>query len=257
MKSVKSVSSNQSDPSSNSVLSSISTLISDSWQLYTRHAATMTIIMTVLLLITFWPFYYLKSSETTLIALLKNPGSLTNVVSFLLPLLLAFIFFFVFFAWSQVALIYVFSNDVKMGVVESLKRAFPKIIPYTLTLFCIAGVLIGGLVLLIIPGLVWVVYFVGGSYMVVTENLYGFAALSRNRIYVLGHWKAVGVRLLLLFLIWFVTNFATAMTLQITGLIENLVLEQFVFSIVNFLLLVPFFQVYGYVLHKNLVSLSK
>lgn len=113
----------------------------------------------------------------------------------------------------------------------------------------LSGLIVGlGFVLLVIPGVVFSVWYAFAQLIVLRENLSGMDALRQSKGYVKGRWMAVAARLAaVVLLVWVVVG------------VLNLVLRAFfdksaaktVSDVVSFLL-VPFIQVYIYLLYKNL-----
>ncbi len=105
--------------------------------------------------------------------------------------------------WSQAAIVYAATKSVKEKI--SAQDAFSESKRYILQLLGIdiAAMLaiVGGLVLLIVPGVILVVWFTYARYVLIHENIHGISALERSRSYTRGRfWKTVGVLLPLLLL---------------------------------------------------------
>lgn len=99
--------------------------------------------------------------------------------------ILAFIFVYI---WSQASVIYaVVKPNANVGVRESYAVGFRKMMPL-LWIGIITGLaVLGGLVLLIIPGIIFAIWYSFASYILFTEDKRGVAALQASRYYVKGN----------------------------------------------------------------------
>jgi hypothetical protein len=93
-------------------------------------------------------------------------------------------------------------QDVSAG--EAIKRGFALLLPLLGTTILMSLAIMGGLILLIIPGILFALWFGLAQHVVVIERLSGFAALKRSKQLVrpyLGTFLVLGI-------IVFVINFA-------------------------------------------------
>ncbi len=89
--------------------------------------------------------------------------------------------------WSQVAQLIVVRDQAEgIGWKEAFKRSKGKLLAFFLTSLLVGLATIGGLILLIIPGIIFAFWFSQSIYIVVEENLKGPAALKRSKYYVKG-----------------------------------------------------------------------
>jgi len=153
-----------------------------------------------------------------------------------------FIVFFVMAIWIQVALYSAVINEI--GFKQAFAMAKNKIWQYLLTSL-LTGLITGlGFILLIVPGIIFAVWYAFGAVIVVAEGLSGMAALRQSKSYVKGRWGAVAWRLA-----------AAALIVIIIQIAINLILPKTIASILSFVwafLILPFFSVYIFLLYKNL-----
>lgn len=76
--------------------------------------------------------------------------------------------------------------------------AWPKIGPYFWTEFLAGLAVLGGMILLIIPGLMFGVWFMFAGLLVITENFKGKVALSRSKQLVKGNFWGIASSLVIL-----------------------------------------------------------
>lgn len=161
-----------------------------------------------------------------------------------IPLLLLNI---VLLLWSHVALLYAIKDSQEgVGVIESYKRAKPKIFSYlwvTLLMFCIAA---GAFILLIIPGIIVSLWIFCAVYIVVTEDEKGMNAILKSREYVRGYWGSVLWRFIGLVLLIII---AAIPVLFVSAIFPPL---QLIFWFIS-----PIFTVYFYLLYQYLKQMKR
>lgn len=159
---------------------------------------------------------------------------------------------FIITALGIASLIYAIKDkDESIDILEAYRRGWRKLRSFLwITILFIAALLLG-LILLIIPGIVFYVWFSFATYVLITEDLKGFKALNKSREYTRGRWWAVFGRLLFIFLIslsYFVFYFGVS---SIVPLQINLVINPLIRS-----LLIPLGVIYTYFLYVHLKSLK-
>ncbi len=113
-----------------------------------------------------------------------------------------FIFMAVTQAWGQTALLCAIAGSPeKIGVIQSYRRGWHKIHSFWWITLIGALVALGGLLLLVVPAIIFGVWFSLALFILVGENLGGFNALLQSKEYVKGHWGRVFVWLLCLIVV--------------------------------------------------------
>ncbi|PJE76070.1 hypothetical protein COV04_00880 [Candidatus Uhrbacteria bacterium CG10_big_fil_rev_8_21_14_0_10_48_11] len=139
-----------------------------------------------------------------------------------------------------------------LSIRETYRKARRFILPY-FWVSVLSGLLtFGGIILLIIPGVILLLWFVFVLYIVVAENERGVNVLLASRNYVHGHWWAVAWRMLFLVLISIVFTIPASIVTTVfnqPGLAQaiNFTLE---------LLLTPLLLAYTFVLYRHLRSFA-
>lgn len=147
----------------------------------------------------------------------------------------AYLLFLVF--WPAVALIYAVKEDT--GFVKSFKLARPKLLPYIWVAFLSGLAVFAGFLLLVIPGIIFAVWFSLAYYVLVAEDKRGTKALARSKNLVQGHWWQVAGRMLFLTLLGAIVGGVLSVIPLIGPLVTNL-------------LLTPFSTVFFYLLYRDL-----
>lgn len=235
-----------------SSLYSVGELLNRAWQIYKTKIKVILGIMAIplffILILTFISFIPLLSGlflSSKLRSVLPFLGLITIVLilgllSYIIP------------TWSQLALIYITKErDKEIGVKESLIRVKNKIIP-SLWLSILYGlIIIVGLILLIIPGIVFSVWYFFAIYILVSEDLRGRKALSRSKELVSGNFGKVLWRLLIGMII------AVAGNYLFDFLIINILQAPSFLKDIFTWAIFPFLIIYYFLLYENLKSLKE
>jgi hypothetical protein len=112
-------------------------------------------------------------------------------------LVLALIIIIVCQSWQLLALIYAIKDrQEEIGAIEAYQRSWKKIIPYCWTSILLTFIIIGGFSLLVIPGIIFLYWFMLAIYVCAAEDLGGINALLKSRAYLRGHWIKTTLHLL-------------------------------------------------------------
>lgn len=146
--------------------------------------------------------------------------------------------------WSRVSLLYVIKErEQKIGIKESFRKGWHKIISY-LWLSILAGfIIMGGYLLFIIPGIILGVWFSLASYVLVSEDKKGMTALLRSKQLIKGYWGKVFWRFLVLGLIVLLISLVAGFI----PLVRNII----------YLFIAPFSITFGFLIYENLKQLKE
>ena len=149
------------------------------------------------------------------------------------------------------------------GVLAFFKNGLIKIFPFIWISFLMGLIIFSGFILLIIPGIIFSVWFSLSYYVLVWEDLRGFSAIKASKDLVLNYWWRVVWRyfvlyfFLLSFLIissfvfsFLITFFAIKMTSRGIDFDDNL-LFSLIFEIFRWFLVVVIY-IYTSLVYKNL-----
>lgn len=211
-------------------LRSISSLFSETWK---RYRARWSVLVEILLL------------PTLVIVLGVVLVSLDVMFSRALGGVIMLVGWIIF-AYSVLPIIYSIHNGagVDASYQATIKWFWPYVWVAILTLFAV----IGGFVMLIIPGIWLGIALTFMAYVFVIERRSGTDALRQSKEYVKGYWWAVFGRTLLLALIYLAVVAIVRIPLSLLGakMLSGLV------SAVLVLLFVPFSMIYHYLIFENL-----
>lgn len=89
----------------------------------------------------------------------------------------------------------------KIGIKKSLKMGWKKLLPYCWVSLLVGLYLMVGAFLLIIPGIIFFIWYAFANYAVISENMKGKKALQRSKELVQERWWGVFERMLLIIFI--------------------------------------------------------
>lgn len=172
-----------------------------------------------------------------------------------LPIILAgvvgFIFLIVASVYVNIILILAAIEKPGQSISELARKAKPFFWPMVVASLLSGLVTYGGFVI-IVPGIFFAIALSFVSYVILTENVRGFAALQRSRELVRGYWWAVLGRLLLLALSWGLVSFVITEILSRT----NLLSLQFIWSMAGVFIFSPFAVMYSTEIWRQLVAVN-
>lgn len=146
----------------------------------------------------------------------------------------------------------IYSIDNETDIDDSYKATMQLVLPFAwLTVLEVLAV-IGGFVMLIIPG-IWLAFaFSLTSYVFVLEKRRGIAALRQSVDYIEGYWWAVLGRVLLMGIFVMLANAAVQwLTSSFSGRVGESII-----SLAFSLFTTPFTAIFFYVIYKNLKALK-
>ncbi len=165
----------------------------------------------------------------------------------LIPLILVIvvlgIVIFVVNLWAGVSLLYAIKErDQEIGIRESFAMGWPKILSYWWISILNGLIIMLGFLLLIIPGIIFSIWFGFAIYVLISEEKKGMKALLRSKQLVKGYWWKVFWRFLVLGFIVFLVAF-------ITGFIP------FIRNII-YIFITPFSITFSFLIYENLKQLK-
>lgn len=181
-----------------------------------------------------------------------NPfASLGLGLALMVVALIAFIYVGI---WSSVAELFAIKDHRdNIGFKEAFMRARPHIGAFFATSLLAGLAVLGGFILLIIPGVIFMLWFSQSVYVVINENLSGAQALSKSKSYVKGRmWE---IFLKYLFIGAIVYGAIIIASLVDGGISRSMLGDKQKFSLLSNVfsfVLTPLLTTYSYVLYKSL-----
>lgn len=227
-------------------------LFKASWELYKKKIGTLAVLFTipfiVSVLMAIVTNRQISSSTNASVYSAFNPfvtaATGGTVLAFALVIL-------VISLWIQVASVNaIASSDQKPSISELLSKSWPMILPYLLAAILTGLAVFGGIILLIVPGIIFAVWFSFVTFTVVLDGKRGTEALKASKALVSGRFGAVFSRYILLGLsfigIAIVASIVMALLPTALRQIVNSALSSFVFS--------PLGLIFTYLLYGELKS---
>jgi hypothetical protein len=221
-------------------LPGIKDLLKRSWQIYKARLGTFLGIVILPLVVGL-----LILIPTAILGKIPALGIFLFIVFWLAAIVVSF--------WSQVSLLYAIKErEEKIGIKESLKCGWPKIVPFIWISILAGFITMGGFLLLVIPGILFAVWFSFATYILVSEDIKGMSALFRSKQLVAGNWWKVFWRLLTIGIITIVAYFG--LTFLFTSLFnEN---AGSIAGSITSLFLTPFLITYNFLIYEDLKKLK-
>ncbi len=150
--------------------------------------------------------------------------------------------------WSGTAVFYLLKKITEgqpaVDFASAFRNSLPYVIPLTITEIITGLIIFAGFILLIIPGIIFLVWGFAVAYVYIFEGIPYYAAFQRSRALVAGHWSDVFWRLIVMGLIIIVIS-------VILSIIP------FIGSLVTPLVVTPVGLYYGYLLYKSLKQIKE
>ena len=210
---------------------SIGDLFRESWKLYRERVRILTKIILL-------PVAFLVAGD--LLGLFA-PSGLASLPAFIGTIIS-------FFAY--LALIFALQENIQFG--EAYRRAWKKIWSYGWLTLLSGFAVLGGFVMLVVPGVIFSIWFAFATYVFVIEGEKGMSALLRSREYVRDYWWQVFGRQI-------VFGLAALVVIIFLGLVGTVLGGEAGASfVVNLFILIfaPLTVAYVYTLYQNLKSLK-
>lgn len=167
-------------------LPGIGNLLKRTWQVYKSRFWTLVGIMAVAWLILGAIIFLLTLTGISAIAA-KVPKSEAIGLMIVLAIPVS-----IFMFWPEISLLYAIKErERKIGIKESLKKGWHKLLPFIWVSALVGLAILGGMILLIIPAILFGVWFSLAEYVLVSEDKAGTEALKRSRELVKGYWWEV------------------------------------------------------------------
>lgn len=236
----------------------LETLLNQSWAIYKKRFKTFFGIMIVQsfapLLLAIFPLILFFFTGPSFFLVFGGSSVNTFTLLIIATIVILAVGVSVIQLWGQVALLYAIKDrEENIGFKEAYRRGWHKILSYFWISFLSSFIIVGGLFLFFIPGLIFLVWFSLASFVMISENVTGIAALLKSRDYVKGHWWNVFWRFLSIAVLVCVVLYIVVAISGLSGNKESGFLLQYFLSS---LFLVPFLNIYFFLIYENLKKIK-
>ena len=239
--------SNMPPQSQNPALSGIGDLLSRSWQIYKNRFWVFIGIMVIPTLIV---LIFGIATAGLVLGLQSSPEALLlslGIWIILLPIVILIIL--TLYLLANIALIVsIIERERKIGIKEAFALGRGKILSYLWVSILTGLAVVVGLLLLIVPGIIFAVWFSFASYVLIAEGVTGTRALSRSKELVSGYWWAIFWRFLALVVIAIIISIIVGLIKELIGLSKQIDISSFF----NSLVFSPFAAVYTFLIYEEL-----
>lgn len=210
-------------------LRGIGELFRDTWEIYTRRVGVLMGLYLLSILFLLLPVgVFALGGLAVSVALpgLRTPlvaaGGLTGVVLGSIALF-----------WGLAALVFAVADE-SLGIRAALEKGWSRVWAFAWVFTLTGFIVTGGFLLLIIPGIIFSVWFFLSQFVLAAEDERGMRALLKSKAYMRGRFFEVFLRL---FVVWVVS--------MIVGMVPLL-------GAVLSLLFVPFMMIYSWLIYADL-----
>jgi hypothetical protein len=210
-------------------LRGIGALFKDAWEIYVRRVGVLMglyLLAILSLLLPVGVFALLAAAVSAVLPDLLMPLLVSGILT---GLLVGTVTLF----WGLAAMVLAVADeslDIKTALQRGWSRIWPFIWVFSLTGFIVTG----GFLLLIIPGVIFSVWFFLSQFVLAAEDELGMRALLKSKAYMQGRFFEVFIRLLV---VWLVS--------VVIGMVP-------VLGAVLSLLFVPFMLIFGWLIYEDL-----
>lgn len=198
------------------MLKNSSEIIRESWSVYKKNWKALVPFMVIL----FVPNLVMSVMGTLFLyleAFLPGSFMVNNVI-----ILLIFAAVAVLSIWTSIALaksLLALINNQTLSWKESFSASQNLIWPILLSSILVFFIVLGGALLFVIPGIIFMIWYSFYFFTIAFENQRGFAALKASKALVVGRWWTIAVRLFLPALLFVIlSGIITSIPLSLLGL---------------------------------------
>ncbi len=233
------------------ILPNANDILKETWSIYKRKAKTLLGVWAI-------PALIGTIGQILALAAVFSILNLFNLGNSLIATILLIVLFVgiiaAIYAWGQMALLYAIKDEESIGIIEAYRRGWHKIIPYLLMVLLSAVIIFSGTLLLVVPGIIFAIWFSLAVFVLAFENLNGKDALLMSREYVRGKWWYAFWRLSFIVGLSMIASLLISIIFQVLSFIPG---KEIVARFVTEATLMPLTTIYLYLVYKNLKSLKE
>jgi len=174
-------------------LPSIKDLFTQTWSLFTSNWKIYTSILIIPAIISYAASLFIN--ELSGQALGEIQVNTNNFLRSAAIMIIVVLFLGLLQGWSQAAmLIAIKHRKEKINAIEAYKRAKSKALPFWIINFLYGLTVVGGMLLLIVPGLIFMVWYTFATYIFIDEGITGINALLKSKEYVKNNLSTIATK---------------------------------------------------------------
>lgn len=227
---------------SSSKLPSVIELFVSSFNLYKTSWKLLALVILLPILATIVVIALVGVILATILAVTGGQITSSRIPLLIPPALVAVVALAIINAMGKISLVKAIQNNGQGKIKQLIKSAWPLVGKYILLQLMVGLIVLVGFVLLIVPGILFMVWFLFSSLILVVEGTGGIPALKRSRYYVRGKfWKVLGRMAVLIIVV--------AVLAGVTSLVDNQTVN-LVFQLISTFIIAPLATIYTFRLYQ-------
>lgn len=228
-------------------------IFGQAWTIYKQRLGTFLGVMAIPMLIMVVLLAVIAGGGLLGVSLLSSKFAAGGIGLLILLAILFFVIIFISQAWGQTALLYAIKDSQeKIGVMESYRRGWHKIFSYWWVGLLAGFITIGGFLLLIVPGIIFAIWFSLAVFILIAEDQKGMNALLKSKEYVKGKWGGVFWRFFFIGVISLIISLVPTLIFSLLKIPFGSEISRFVIG----LFLTPLIMTYSFLVYSNLKALK-
>ncbi len=232
-------------------------ILGQAWSLYKQRFGTFLGVMIIPMLALIGLLAVLAGSEFLSLTLLSSEFTAGGIGLIIILAIVFLIAIFISQAWGQIALLYAIKDSQEgIGVVEAYRRGWHKI--FSLWWVALLGgfIIMGGFLLLVVPGIIFAVWFSLAVFILIAEDLKGMDALLKSREYVKGKWGAIFWRVFFIGAFIGTLSFIVSLVLALVFSLLKVPFGEEISEVISGLFLAPLSMTYMFLVYKNIKAVK-
>lgn len=228
-------------------------ILSQAWSLYKQRLGTFLGIMVIPMLVLIGLLAVLAGGGFLGLALLSSKFAAGGIGLFIVLAIVFFVAIFISQAWGQTALLYAIKDSQEgIGVGEAYRRGWHKIFSYWWVSLLAGFITMGGFLLLVVPGIIFAIWFSLAMFILIAEDLKGMNALLKSREYVKGKWGSIFWRFFFIGALSLIISLVPILIFSFLKIPFGAQISRFVIG----LFLTPLVMAYSFLVYSNLKAVK-
>lgn len=228
------------------------TILSQAWALFRKRVGALSGVLVATILV---PAFLFGAGFLILMLGGSFLSAKAGLMAFVLMALLGIVFFSLLIflvSWGQAAMVVAIrDSQEQIGVKESFRRSWVKLRSFIWLTILLFVVYYLGIAMLLIPALLFMVWFGFSSLIMINEGFKGTSALMKSRAYVKGYFWGVIWRIIFIYLLFFVLVLFINTLVAILGLTVIMTPISLIISFLSPVISVYMFYLYSYLKRLN------
>lgn len=228
-------------------------ILGQAWSLYKQRLGTFLGIMIIPMLVLIGLLAVLAGGGFLGLTLLSSKFAAGGIGLLILLAIVFFLAIFISQTWGQTALLYAIKDSQEgIGVGEAYRRGWHKILSYWWVTLLAGFITIGGFLLLVVPGIIFAVWFSLAMFVLIAEDLKGMNALLKSREYVKGKWGGIFWRFFFIDALSLIISLVPVLIFSVLKIPFGAEISRFVIG----LFLTPLVMSYSFLLYSNIKTVK-